>query len=181
MASAVPFPVIETERLVLREVTGSDAATLFEIHSDRKWMEWWGDDPPAEVAQTHTLIEAWAGWREASNPGVRWGLQRAGDSELIGTCGLFKWNRKWSSCSTSYELASGSSGMGFMSEAMTAILDWGWEHMSLNRVDALVHPSNARSHELLERLGFEREGLLREAAHWRGRYHDLVLMARLRS
>ena len=179
MSSTAAFPVISTERLVLREIVDDDASNIFAIHSDRASMRWWGDDPPTDIAQTKKLIAAWAGWRATPNPGVRWGLE-AVNGGLIGTCGLFKWNDKWRSCSTSYELGSEWTGMGFMIEAMNAIIDWGWEHMSLNRVEALVHPDNAPSQELLARLGFEREGHLRQAARWDGQYHDLLLMARLR-
>lgn len=180
MSRAAAFPVVETERLTLRAITDDDAAQLFAIHSDPRWMAWWGADPPTDVAQTRSLIETWAEWRRMPNPGVRWGLQKKADGQLIGSCGLFKWNRQWDSCSTSYELASWSADNGYMTEAMTAVLEWGWEHMSLHRIEALVHPSNTSSRDLLGRLGFEREGHLRQAARWSGRYHDLLLMARLR-
>ena len=174
-----PFPVIETERLVLRAVVDDDATRLFEIHSDQRWMEWWGADASTDIDETRQLIEAWRGWRSTPNPGVRWGLELADESELVGTCGLFKWNRNWDSCSTSYEIASWCSGKGYMTEAMSAVLDWGRKNMSLNRVEALVHPSNLPSKKLLERLGFENEGRLRQAARWGGQYRDLLLMARL--
>ena len=181
MSSGHGVPVIETERLVLREVIDDDAERLFGIHSDRSWMKWWGADPPTDVAETTELIEAWRGWRETPNPGVRWGLERADGGDLIGTCGLFRWNRGWRSCSTGFELAGDVGGRGYMSEAMTAVLDWGWKQMSLNRVEALVHPSNVPSRRLLERLGFVYEGRLRQAARWGGSYHDLLAMAVLRS
>ncbi len=179
MPDQSPFPVIETERLVLREVVDGDAERLFEIHWDQRWMEWWGADVPIDVEETRQLIDAWKSWRRTPNPGVRWGLQIAGESELVGTCGLFKWNRNWDSCSTSYEIATWRSGQGYMTEAMSAVLEWGADNMSLNRVEALVHPSNSPSKGLLERLGFEYEGRLRQAARWGGQYRDLLLMAKV--
>lgn len=69
---------------------------------------------------------------------------------------------------------------GYMTEAMRAVLEWGWDHMSLHRIEALVRRSNTSSCHLLRRLGFEREGHLRQAARWGGSYHDLLLMACVR-
>ena len=66
-----------------------------------------------------------------------------------------------------------------MSEALRAMLDWGFAHMQLHRVEAMVHPHNTASLALLERLGFNTEGILREAGFWNGQRHDLVVLGLL--
>ncbi|KAF2406857.1 Acetyltransferase (GNAT) domain-containing protein [Pseudomonas antarctica] len=111
------------------------------------------------------------------NPGTRWALEQ--DGQLIGSCGLFKWNRGWNSCALSCELAAPARGQGLMSEALRAMLAWGFAHMHLHRVEAMVHPHNAASQALLERLGFKAEGTLREAGFWNGQRHDLVVLGLL--
>ena len=67
-----------------------------------------------------------------------------------------------------------------MRQALTLVLDFGFQQMSLNRVEAVVFRDNVPSCGLLESLGFEREGLLREYECLRGRYEDMFMYSLLR-
>jgi ribosomal-protein-alanine N-acetyltransferase len=175
-----PFPTLHTPRLLLRELLPADAPALHAIHADAPAMRWFGTDPPADVAATEALIGRFASWRLAANPGVRWGIARRGDGRLLGSCGLFGWNRDWAKCATGYELAAEAQGQGLMREALSAAFAWGFEAMALNRIEAQIHPANAASIALVQALGFQREGLLREVARWGGQFHDLAQFALLR-
>jgi Acetyltransferases, including N-acetylases of ribosomal proteins len=174
------FPNLETERLLLREMVPSDAPDVFAIYGDRVAMRWFGSDPLASLEEAQKLIETFAGWRRLPNPGTRWGIQRKADLRFLGSCGLFKWNRSWKSCVIGYELASFAQGEGFMFDALSAILDWGFENMELNRVEAQVHPENRASTKVLFKLGFVQEGCMREAGFWCGDHHDLQQFGLLR-
>lgn len=174
------FPHLETERLLLREIVKSDAQDVFAIHADQAAMRWFGSDPLTSIQEAQKLIDVFAGWRQLPNPGTRWGIQQKADHRFLGTCGLFKWNRSWKSCVIGYELAAFARGQGFMLEALTAVLNWGFENMDLNRVEAQVHPENLASIRLLSRLGFVLEGCMREAGFWLGSHHDLQQFALLR-
>lgn len=174
------FPTIESRRLILREIVASDAPALLAIHGDKDAMRWFGADPLKELVQAEKLIETFASWRLMPNPGVRWGLEDRASGALIGSCGLFKWNRSWRSCIVGYELAKVAQRNGFMTEALSAILAWGFKEMELHRIEAQVHPENAASLRLLGNLGFVQEGCMREAGFWSGQYHDLLLFALLR-
>jgi len=175
------FPALETPRLLLREIGPDDAPALLAIHGDGEHMKWFGTDLITELAQARALVETFAGWRRLANPGTRWGLVRrdAPEAGLIGSCGLFGWNRGWRKCTLGYELARQACGQGLMGEALQAVLAWGHEAMQLHRVEAQVHEHNRASLALLQRLGFEIEGRLREVAWWGGRPHDLLMLARL--
>ncbi|WP_144157692.1 GNAT family N-acetyltransferase [Paraburkholderia sp. BCC1885] len=175
------FPTLETDRLLLRELVDDDAPALFAIHSDAPAMRWYGVDPMLDVRQAQKLIESFAAWRRMPNPGVRWGIQRRSDAALIGSCGLFKWNRGWQTCTLGYELARAARGAGLMAEALSAALAWGFAEMKLNRIEAQIHPDNAASLKLARGLGFVEEGRAREAGYWRGERHDLLQFGLLRS
>lgn len=175
------FPTLHTPRLLLREIVASDAPALLAIHGDADAMQWFGTEPMQTLAQADALVATFASWRALANPGVRWGIVRQSDGQLIGTCGLFRWDRGWRCCNIGYELARPAWGQGFMAEALTAALAWGFEHMALNRVQAQVHPANGPSIRTLSSLGFHTEGVQREAGHWLGRFHDLQMMAVLRA
>jgi ribosomal-protein-alanine N-acetyltransferase len=167
------FPTLDTERLLLREIVHADAPALYEVHGDPESMRWFGVDPVPNEAAAAKLVDLFASWRTLVNPGVRWGLQVRGQSTLIGTCGLFGWHRAWRRCTVGYELHSQARGNGYMDEALRAVITWGFANMELNRIEAQVHPSNAASLRSVERLGFKREGLLRQVGFWGGKYHDM--------
>jgi ribosomal-protein-alanine N-acetyltransferase len=174
------FPLLQTPRLILRELGPADLPALFAIHSDAQAMQWFGTDPMTEYRQAEQLLAQFASWRALPNPGVRWGIERPSVPGLLGTCGLFKWNRPWRSCAIGFELAREAQGQGLMTEALEAILGWGFAHMGLNRIEAQVHPQNLASLKLLERAGFVREGVSRQAGYWLGAHHDLVQCSLLR-
>lgn len=173
------FPTLETERLLLREIVRTDAPALFAVHGDPECMKWFGTDPIADEAGAVKLIELFASWRSMPNPGTRWGIQVKDQSSLVGTCGLFAWNRAWRKCTLGYELNPQVQGNGYMQEALHACINWSFENMHLNRIEAQVHPSNAGSLRSVERLGFKQEGLLRQLGFWNGQFHDMLQYALL--
>ncbi len=95
---ALIISTFETERLLLRELIAKDAMALFSIHGDAEHMRLFGNDPVPDVAGAEALIQVFAGWRQLPNPGTRWALEIKGKPGLIGTCGLFAWNRSWRKC-----------------------------------------------------------------------------------
>jgi [ribosomal protein S5]-alanine N-acetyltransferase len=175
------FPALETQRLILREVVEADAAALLAIHSDAGHMQWFGTDPPDDLEAAKDVVRMFASWREQPNPGVRWAIELKGRPGLIGTCGLFRWDRAWKRCMTGYELSREHAGQGLMREALSEVFAWSWEHMQLNRIEAQVHPQNAPSLALVQRLGFVEEGRLREIGFWGGQHHDLIQYSLLKA
>jgi ribosomal-protein-alanine N-acetyltransferase len=181
MAVQIAFPILKTPRLALREIVTADAAVLLSIHGDRELMRWFGNDPLPDMAAAEALISTFDGWRQLPNPGIRWGLERKDVPGLIGTCGLFAWNRHWRKCIVGYELATVAQGQGYMREALTEALSWGFRTMSLNRIEAQVHPNNLQSLRSLRRLHFIEEGRLREGGFWGGQFHDLLQLSLLKT
>lgn len=175
------FPHLQSARLELREIVPADAPALFAIHSDVDAMRWFGTDPLSDITQAEKLVETFASWRKTPNPGTRWAIVERGGHQLLGTCGLFKWNRAWRSCTLGYELGRSARGKGFMHEALSSVLAWGFEHMALNRIEAQIHPENDASIRLATRLSFVPEGRLREAGFWLGAYRDLIQFSLLRA
>lgn len=180
MPDLTAFPALATERLWLREIVDADAPALFAIHGNAQVMRWFGSDPLADETAALMLVRTFAGWRKLVNPGTRWGLQLKAQGGLIGSCGLFSWNRQWRKCTVGYELAPAATGQGLMTEALRAILNWGFTQMQVNRIDAQIHPENARSIRLAVKLGFAEEGRLREIAYWGGQHHDMLQFSLLR-
>ena len=174
------FPTLHTPRLLLRQILPSDAAALFANYSNATAMSLFGSDPLTELAQAHKLIETFEAARNWPNPGIRFAITLKSQPELmLGSCGIFKQNRAWHSAILGYDVALSMRGLGIGKEAVSAVLDWAFVALKLNRVEAQVHPENIASMRLLTQLGFLREALQREAGFWDGRYQDLVLMGLL--
>lgn len=166
------FPELRTHRLKLRRVVLTDAPALHAIHSDAEWMRWYGVDPLRTVEEAQELAQLFGHWFEAGT-GFRWGLERCEDGRLIGTCGLFRWNRSWRNCVIGYEIARDCQAQGYMREALSAVLAFGFDEMGLHRVQAETHPDNSASIALAQGLGFRLEGVHRQQAYWNGLFHDL--------
>ncbi|MDR3428947.1 GNAT family protein [Silvimonas sp.] len=174
------FPTLHTERLILRAFTQADAPALFAIHSDAQAMQWFGSDPVVDQLGADALLAFFINLPHMAAPGMRWAIERRDDARLIGSCGVFKWNKSWRSCSLGYELAHPAWGHGYMREALESVIGWALEGMQLNRIEALVHPRNTPSLRVLENLGFAREGQLRQGGYWLEQYHDLVQLGLLK-
>lgn len=163
-AAFTHFPRLTTGRLVLRAIQPGDAEALFPIFSDADAMQYYGHLPHQSLADTQALI-AQIQARYAQRAALRWGITRAGDDCVIGTCGFQR-------AETGYELQRAAWGQSIMAEAMTAILSFGFTELGLHRVEAIIDDANARSKGLLLKLGFTYEGALRERFHFGDRFED---------
>ncbi len=172
------FPELQTPRLRLRQLQPSDAEAMFAILSDEAVTRTFG-------LERFTLVEEAAQRIRAINAGfqkqasIRWALVRPEDDVLIGTCGYVYWKRPHRHAAVGYELARAFWRQGYMTEALTAVLHFGYTQMKLHRIEALVMPENTPSIQLLHRLGFREEGLLRQYGYWNGRFHDLLVLSLL--
>lgn len=173
MPATARFPVLETERLVLREITLDDAPFWLRNFSDPEVVELTAYEPPADLDAAKEEILRYGIRLFEQGAGFRWGIALRPSRELIGTLGYHEWVREGASrARVGYDLLREYRRRGIMTEAMRAILAYGFETMGLNRVEVLTDPSNMPSIRLLERLGFRREGVLRENTCFRDRFID---------
>ncbi len=118
--------------------------------------------------------------RFESDRGIRWGIARKSDNYLIGSCG-FTWNKEANAAEIGYELASQFWRKGIMSEALKAILQYGFGNREVQFVIAQIMLENIASRRLLEKLDFQSQGILKEHGFWKGKYHDLEQFMLLKS
>jgi len=174
------FPKLETNSLLLRRIISGDANALFEILSDPEVSEFYDENAFVDISQASDQIADWENGF-ADNRCIRWGIIRKDKDDLIGSCGYYgfhTWNNR---ASIGYELERISWRQGIMTEALSAIIDFGFSRLELNRIDAVVMPENTASINMLEKLGFRNEGLLREYEKWGSKgFVDLCVFAMLR-
>lgn len=152
-------PVLRGARVLLRAARPDDVPALFAMHSDAGLMRYWSTPPFTDIEQAHALFER-------NDRGVRagdfayWLIEHEG--RAIGSCTLFAVNTGQGRAEIGYALASDCWGHGYAQEALRLVLDYAFFTLGLRRIEADTDPRNAPSLRLLEKLGFAREGLLRE-------------------
>jgi len=172
------FPPLETERLILRQLTLDDADFVFRHFSDPMVCQYLMDEPSlTEYAQAEQIIRFFL--EPEGKTHNRWGLVRKTDHQLIGTCGFHHWEKQYFRAEIGYDLSPDAWGHGYMTEALRAVIPHGFERMGLNRIDALVYIGNDRSARLVQKLGFKQEGILRDYFCLDGKFYDHYLLALL--
>lgn len=152
---------LTTERLLLRPLVDADAAAIFAIFSDRDVMRYWSSPPFDAIEQAQAMLSAiQAGYQ--SGEFLQLGLERRSDAALMGTCTLFHCHSASRRAEIGYALGRPYWGAGYMHEALTALVAYAFDTLNLHRLEADIDPRNAASARTLERLGFQREGHLRE-------------------
>lgn len=165
------FPQLETERLLLRETRLQDAEGIFAVFSDPGVTQFHDLDTFTSIEEAIAVVERRAK-RFEQGDGIRWGIVHKQDKVLIGSCG-FNWNPQEDSAEIGYELASTFWRQGIMTEAVRTILQFGFEKMGLRFVLAQVMLDNIASKKLLEKLGFQSQGVLKQCGFFKGQFHDL--------
>lgn len=173
------FPVLQTERLRLRQIAENDADAIFAIRSDYAVTKYNSGPAYTDIAQAQDLIQQMTiAYNEQRS--IRWGITHPPDNTVIGMVGYNYWDRNDHRGSVGFDLLRKQWRQGLMSEALHAIIQFGFEQMALNRIEADASIYNDGSINLLKKLGFVQEGTQREQYYEAGRYHDLVLLALLK-
>jgi len=175
--STIEFPKLESENLILRAASEIDVPNLFQVFADDEVMQYHDLEPPTQLKQVQGLIDRWSD-RFTSSQGIRWGIARKIDNLLIGSCG-YRYKSPFLA-ELGYELARPHWRQGIMTEALKAAIQYGFETKNLNRIEAMVMRGNIASTELLRKLGFVEEGILREYGYWKGQFHDLTVLSLLK-
>ncbi|WP_175872266.1 GNAT family N-acetyltransferase [Burkholderia sp. BCC0397] len=152
---------LHTSRLVLRPLREADAQAFFEIWSDAEAMRYFSFSPMTQIEQAAERV-ARNLKTSASGQGLICVLELRETGEALGECSLFHANEQCRRAEIGFSLRRTFWRGGYMREAASAVIEHAFGALKLNRIEADIDPRNAASARLLERLGFVREGLLRE-------------------
>jgi len=146
------FPILETDKLILRKLNESDAEAFFKNYSDEDITRNFLDEPLNEVKQAVQFIEAF-NEEFAQREAITWAIVLKTSGEMIGTCSYML---KTDTCAEiGYDLAKEHWGKGLMTEALETMVAYGFKKMALEKIKADTFSINTRSISLLKRLGFK--------------------------
>lgn len=162
---------VPTDRLLLKGIDESDIEFIFKHFSNDFVCQFLYDEEPfAAVAEAKELIKAFQS--EKNWQMNRWVIIEQGSKQKIGTCGFMFWDKANNSIEIGYDLEKEYCNQGFMTEALSAAIDKAFFEKGINRIQAITYIDNLASCRLLEKLGFLREGTIRDKHLFRGQYYD---------
>ncbi|WP_066052112.1 GNAT family N-acetyltransferase [Robertmurraya korlensis] len=173
------FPTLETERLVLREISKEDAEGIFACFSNVKVTRYYGQDTLENIEQAEAFVDFFANsFKE--NRGIRWGIELKGTQGLIGTIGFNAWSTKHKRAEIGYEIHPNHWRKGYTFEAISKVIEHGFNEFGLTRIGAVVFTDNEASNKLLTKMGFLKEGVLRDYMYQNGEAYDTYVYSLLK-
>ena len=172
--------MIDSPRLILRPVSKKDAGDLFEVYSDTEMMQNRDLFPLKTMEEARNLADFFIrGMKEKTM--LRWGMELKENGVLIGTCGFTSFSEQDKRASIEFDMIGKPKGRSLMRETILVLLNFIFTNTDINRVEALVESQDMKAPELLKKIGFKKEGDLREYKMRRGKLTDMILWSMLRS
>lgn len=172
------FPKLGTSRLVLAGLEQIDAPELFKFYSSDESLRFVPRDVFDDPRQGAEKVKVFAGAFE-EHEAIWWSFRVKETGRFVGYGGLFEISAEDHNAEIGYGFHPEHWGQGYASEAVRAIVDFGFAGLGLRRIFGMIDPENGASTRVLEKLGFEREGIMRDACFARQRYWDQCLYAKL--
>jgi ribosomal-protein-alanine N-acetyltransferase len=173
------LPTLSAPRVVLRWLEQDDVPQLYAVFADPEVMRYWSTAPLTDLAAAgKLLLDIHDLFRTRTL--FQWGIARRADDVVIGTCTLFHLDATHRRAEIGYALGRAHWGQGLMREALAALFGFAFGELGLHRIEADVDPRNEGSIRILEKQGFQREGLLRERYHVGGEVQDALYFGLLR-
>ncbi|OCA70789.1 GNAT family acetyltransferase [Chryseobacterium artocarpi] len=149
------FPILTTERLTLRQPSESDVQEILSLRSDISVNKYLGRQ------LTRTTDEALAFIQKVNegfknNTGLYWGITNSNNKKLVGTICIFNFSDDLKTCEIGYELLPDYQRQGIMNEALKKILDFTFQTLEIQTIEAFTHKDNLSSTQLLEKFHFEK-------------------------
>jgi ribosomal-protein-alanine N-acetyltransferase len=174
------FPVLETQRLVLREFRLDDAEALFKIRSDKKVLMYMDTHPHNSIADSDAMIRRiTASFNERT--GLNWVIEEKAAGKMIGYVCYHRLMRECSRAEIGYSLTPDKWGNGYAIESVKRLVEFGFGEMNLHSIEANVNPDNEASIRLLDKIGFKKEAHFRENYLFNGIFLDSAIYCLIKS
>lgn len=150
----MPFPVLITERLTLRQLEINDEQGVFELRSDPEGNKYIDRDMAKTVDDARNFIKM-INEKISKNEAMYWAVTLTDGQTFAGTACLFGFSDEYDSCEIGYELLGKFQGLGLMQEAIKKVIGYCFQTIQLKTIYAVVHKDNRSSINLLKKLSFK--------------------------
>lgn len=174
-----PFPVLKTNRLVLRQITPSDVDCVFKLRSNPETMKFVPRTIATTTEEAFNHIKAITK-KIDNNEGINWAITLCNSPEMIGIIGHYLIQKENYRSEIGYMLLPEFSNQGIITEAIELVLDYGFSQLQLHSVEAIIDPKNAASEKVLIKNGFVKEAHFVENGFFEGVFIDSVVYSILK-
>jgi ribosomal-protein-alanine N-acetyltransferase len=154
-----PFPVLKTERLILRQLSVNDDKEIFALRSDEQVNKYIDRDPCRAIEDArkfiHKITEV-----VRQNEGIYWAITLTNNDKLVGTICLFNFSDENHQAEIGYELLPAFQGQGIMQEATSKVIAFGFDVIGLKTIEAYTHLENESSSSLLKKFNFRKQEII---------------------
>ncbi|MBI1780331.1 MAG: GNAT family N-acetyltransferase [Sphingobacteriales bacterium] len=174
-----PFPKLETNRLLLRQLTEADADRLFFLRSDAQVLKYIFREPASTIDEINSFIQT-INRNVATNENPYWAIAlKEEPGKLIGTICIWNIRKEHYRAELGYVLHPNYWGKGMMKEAIQTVIDYGFNQLHLHSMEAVVDPGNIASVKTLESCGFVKEAHFKEDSLFRDQFKDTAIYSLL--
>lgn len=173
------IPDLSTERLLLRRIRITDAPDMYEYSKDpevTKYLLW---DPHPNIEHTRNYVD-YLQDRYRDGKYYDWAVVLKSSGKMIGTCGFSAISAEHRCAEVGYVLNPAFRGQGYAGEALSAVLEFAFRRMQLNRVEAKCVDENESSERVMQKVGMQFEGVARSALFIKGQFRNIKIYAILR-
>jgi len=174
-----PFKNLETERLLLRRVSYDDVNEILELRGNPETMKYIprplvtnADEALAHIKLIDDKIER--------NEGINWAITIKGNPKLIGVIGHYRIQPENHRCEIGYMILPQYNGQGYVTEAVKAVLQYGFDDLQMHSIEGVIDPDNIASEKVLLKNGFVKEAHILENELWDGKFWDTVIYSLLK-
>jgi ribosomal-protein-alanine N-acetyltransferase len=175
-----PFPNLETNRLILRRLNPDDVNEILALRSDPEIMKF----IPRPLIKTKEEILEFIAAMDTNinnNSVINWAITTKKKDTLIGMIGFYRMKPENYRAEVGYILSAEFQGQGIITEALKRGIQFGFEEMGLNSIEAVIDPENFGSEKVLLKNNFVKEGHFKEHTFFEGKFLDSVFYSILKN
>jgi len=174
-----PFPNLETNRLNLRRLNLLDSNEILALRSNPEIMKF---IPRPLITTKEEAIEfiSVMDTNVNNNNVVNWAITTKEEDKLIGMIGFYRMKPENYRAEVGYILLEEFHGQGIITEALERIIQFGFDEMKLNSIEAVIDPENYGSEKVLLKNNFVKEGHFKEHTFFEGKFLDSVFYSLLK-
>lgn len=154
-----PFPVLTTERLLLRQLELNDVQEIFTLRSDRDINKYLDRKPCNTLDDARDFINT-VNENIHKNESVYWAITSGYKNIFVGTICLYSFSDEKDLCEIGYELLTNFQGQGIMKEAVEKVIDYAFKTIKVRKIEAFLHRDNQSSINLLDKFSFRKSSEL---------------------
>jgi ribosomal-protein-alanine N-acetyltransferase len=175
-----PFPNLETKRLNLRSLNSDDVDEVLALRSNPEIMRFIPRPLTKSKEEALEFISV-MDTNVNNNTVINWAITTKEDNKLIGMIGFYRMKPENYRAEVGYILSAEFHGQGIITEALKRVIQFGFEEMKLNSIEAVIDPENLGSEKVLLKNNFVKEGHFKEYTFFEGKFSDSVFYSILKN